>query len=290
MSTRVTQASISSIALQGLQNSLTRVQNLQQQLSSGKQISQPSDDPAGTAASMTFRAQQVANEQYLRNADSATGRLNVTDSTLSQLSDRVRSVRDLMVNSQNGAIGVESRVALSKQIDALRTEVLSLYNTTYLDRPVFGGTVAGTQAVDPTTGAYIGNDLPLETRISADTTIRYDIKGTAVAADVLPDALTQVAANVQSGGATAADFDAIDSALSKLQQAIGDLGARSARIESTRANVESQRLDLQSRISNNEDVDLPEVIMNLQAQQVGYQAALGTAAKIMQQSLVDFLR
>lgn len=290
MSSRVTQASISSIALQGLQSSLTRVQNLQQQLSSGKQISQPSDDPAGTSASMTFRSQQVASEQYLRNADSATGRLNVTDSTLSSLSDRVRAVRDLMVNSQNGAISQDSRVALSKQIDSLKTEIVSLYNTTYLDRPIFGGTVTGTQAVDPTTGAYIGNDQPLETRISPDTTIRFDVKGTAVAADVLPAALDQVSANVQGLGATAADFDAIDSALSKLQQAIGDVGARSARIDSTRANVDSQRLDLQSRISNNEDVDLPEVIMNLQAQQVGYQAALGTAAKIMQQSLVDFLR
>jgi len=287
---RITQSTTSTSALRGLQAGLGRVQELQEQLSSGKRIAKPSDDPSGTAASMTFRAQHAADEQYLRNNDHARARLNVVDTTLTQLSDRVRAVRDLMVSSRNGAIGEESRAAIAANINAVREEIVSLYNTTYLDRPVFGGTVAGREALDAA-GTYIGNEQPVQTRISTDATIRLDIKGTDAAADTLPATLTQIVANVASAsGATGADFDALDAALSKLQRVLGDVGARAARVDQVRANVDSHRLDLVSRISENEDVDLPETIMQLQAQQVGYQAALGAAAKVLQTSLVDFLR
>jgi flagellar hook-associated protein 3 FlgL len=291
MSSRITQNTISTTALRGLQGNLTRVQNLQQEMSSGKRISQPSDDPSGTAASMTFRSQRAADEQYLRNVDHVAGRLAVTDNALTQLSDRLRTVREQMVASQNGGLSTDGRAALAANIDSIRSEVLSLYNTTYLDRPVFGGTVPGRQAVDPTTGAYIGNEAPIEIRISADTTIQADVKGTAVAADTVPTTLSTITASVLSAtGASSADFDAIDAALSTVQRALGDVGAREARVDTTKANVDSHRLDTVAQISQNEDVDLPSTIMNLQAQQVGYQAALGSAAKILQTSLMDFLR
>jgi flagellar hook-associated protein 3 FlgL len=291
MPNRITQASTTATTLRGLQGSLGRVQSLQEQLSSGKRIFRPSDDPAATAASMQLRSAQAADDQFQRNSDTARGRLSVADSALIQLSDRVRSVRELMIASRSGALSSDGRAALSAQVEGIRTEVVSLYNSTYLDRPVFGGSVAGRQAIDPATGAYLGNEAPIEARISIDATIRIDVKGTDAAADVLPAALTAIAASVTAaGGATNADFTAIDDAFSKLQRAMGDVGARAARVETTNNLVESHRLDLVSRISENEDVDLPETIMNLQAQQVGYQAALGAAAKVLQTSLVDFLR
>ncbi|MFZ0160268.1 MAG: flagellar hook-associated protein FlgL [Kineosporiaceae bacterium] len=291
MPNRITQASTTATTLRGLQGSLGRVQSLQEQLSSGKRIFRPSDDPAATAASMQLRSAQAADDQFQRNSDTVRGRLSVADSALIQLSDRVRSVRELMIASRSGALSSDGRAALSAQVDSIRTEVVSLYNSTYLDRPVFGGSVAGRQAIDPATGTYLGNNEPIEARISIDTTIRMDVKGTDAAADVLPAALTAIATSVTAaGGATNADFTAIDDAFSKLQRAMGDVGARAARVETTNSLVESHRLDLVSRISENEDVDLPETIMNLQAQQVGYQAALGAAAKVMQTSLVDFLR
>jgi len=290
MTSRITQSTVTTSALRGLQANLGRVQTLQEQLSSGRRIARASDDPAGTAASMILRTAQTADEQYQRNSDQAKGRLTVTDSALTGLSDRVRAVRELMVASNNGALNPDGRAALAAQVDAIRSEVIDLYNTTYLERPVFGGSVAGTQAVDPSSGTYVGNDVPIEARISADAVIRIDVKGTDAAADVLPAALSAVSASITAGGATAPDFTAIDSAFSTVQRALGDVGARAQRVETTNSLVESHRLDLVSRISENEDVDLPETIMNLQAQQVGYQAALGAAAKVLQTSLLEFLR
>lgn len=286
---RITQRTIADTALRGLQGNLSRMQTLQNQLSSGRRVSKPSDDPSATVSAMTLRSRRAADEQYLRNIDQAIGRVTVTDNTLTQLSDRLRAIRDVVVQSRNGALGMDSQSALSANVEAIRLEIVDLYNTSYLDRPVFGGTVPGQTAVD-STGAYVGDNEPVEVRVSGDALVRVDVTGIAAGADLVPGMLATVAANVGVGAASDTDLQALDDALSQVARALGDVGARASRINSTRDQVDSHRLDLTSRISVNEDIDLPEAIMNLSAQQVGYEAALRSAAKIQQTSLVDFLR
>jgi flagellar hook-associated protein 3 FlgL len=289
-SSRITQRSIADTALRGLQSNLTRMQKMQDQLSSGKRVSQPSDDPSATVSAMTLRSRRMADEQYLRNMDQVTGRLTVTDNALTQLSDRLRNFRDLIVQARNGGLGKESLGGIAANMSAVRDEVIDLYNTTYLDRPIFGGTITGQTTVD-NTGTYLGDNQPVEVRISQDAVVRVDVTGTAAGADTLPGVLSQVAANVNSPtGATDTDLAALDSALSLVAQALGDVGARAARVNQTHDLVDAHRLDLTSRISVHEDIDMPEAMMNLSAQQVGYQAALQSAAKIQQTSLVDFLK
>jgi flagellar hook-associated protein 3 FlgL len=291
MSIRITQQSISASTLRGLQANLSRMQTLQAQLSSGKRISVASDDPSGAASAMTFRSQHAADEQYLRNIGQVSARLGVTDNTLTQLSDRLRRVRDLLVQAGNASLGADSRSALAAQASALKSEIVDLYNTTYLDRPIFGGTVPGLQAIDPLTGTYVGNDQSVLARISRDATVRIDVKGSDVGADTTPALLDRIVADLgTTASIPSADFADIDATLSKVMQALGDVGARAARVDSTKDNVDAHRLDLVARISESEDVDLPETIMNLQSQQVAYQSALGASAKILQTSLVDFLK
>lgn len=286
---RITHRSISDSALRGLQSSLDRSAKLQEQLSSGKRISQPSDDPSGTASAMTFRSQRAATEQHLRNIDTIQGRLNTTDSAITDLSSRLNKVRELLVQSRSGSLSTEGRAALASEISAIRGNVVDIYNTRYLDRPVFGGTAAGDVAVD-TTGTYVGDDQPVELRVNRDAKVRVDVRGTDVAADSVPALLDQLATEVASGTVSATSFADLDAARSKVLTALGDIGARAARVETARAQVDSLRLDLEGRISQNEDIDLPETIMKLQAQQVAYQSALGAASKILTTSLVDFLK
>lgn len=286
---RITNKAISTSTLRGLQASLARTADLQNELSSGKRISRPSDDPSGTASALTFRAQRSAAEQHLRNIDGAQGRLSTTDSALTDLSARLNKVRELMVSSQSGALSTEGRAALSAEVTAIRSNVVDIYNTRYLDRPIFGGTVAGDVAIDPV-GTYVGDDADVTVRISRDAEVRVDVKGTAVAADSAPALLDAIATEMTSGGVTQASFDALDAARSKVLQALGDVGARGSRVEAAKTQVDSLRLDLQGRISESEDIDLPETIMNLSAQQVAYQSALGAASKVLQTSLVDFLK
>jgi len=288
---RVTQRSMSSVTLRGLQAALGRTQDLQNQLSSGRRVSRPADDPSAAVSAMKLRSHRAGDEQYLRNADNGTGRLASADSALQTVSTRLNRVRELVVQSQNGAIDTAGRASLAAEIKQIRGDIIDQYNTRWLDRPVFGGTVPGGDAVDPATGAYVGDDADILTRISRDATIRVDVKGSDAGADVLPGLLDDVADHVGTDDpAVPADLTALDAAMTTVRTTLGDVGARESRIETTKDKVDSERLDFTARISENEDVDLPETIMKLQSQQVAYQSALGAAAKMLQTSLADYLR
>ena len=287
---RVTNRSLSDVALRGLQGSLARTQRLQQQLSSGRRVSTPGDDPSAAGTSMKLRSQRRADDQYLRNIADASGRLNVTDDALQQISDRIRRTRDLMVQAVNGAINPQGLASIGVELSAIRGEVVDLYNTRWLDRPVFGGTTPGAVAID-SSGSYVGDEAPIQARITRDAALRVDTSGTGAGADTLPALIAQAALDVSSNPAgVAADLTALDAELGKVLQSLGDVGARAARVESARTSIDAERLNFTARISENEDVDLPLTIMNLQAQQVGYQTALGAAARVLQTSLMDFLR
>lgn len=288
---RVTQRSMSNVTLRGLQEALGRTQDLQNKLSSGRRVSRPADDPSAAVAAMKLRSHRSGDEQYLRNADDATGRLEAADMALQTVSARLGRVRELVIQSQNGAIGTSGLSALAEEITQLRGDVIDQYNTRWLDRPVFGGTVPGTDAVNTATGAYVGNDAEILTRISRDATIRVDVRGTDAGADVIPDLLSTIAAHVAAADpAVPADLIALDAATQSVLTSLGDIGAREARIMTTKDRVDSERLDFTARISENEDVDLPETIMALKSQQVAYESALGAAAKVLQTSLADYLR
>lgn len=288
--TRVTQTSMSNAALRGLQGALGRAQHLQEQLSSGKRVARPGDDPSATGSAMALRSQRRADEQYLRNSDDAAGRLALTDDTLTQLSSRIRRIQELTIKAGSGALSPDGLQAIAAEVSSIKGDVTDLYNARWLGRPLFGGTAASSYAID-SSGAYVGDERPVTARISRDAILRIDVPGTAAGADTLPAVIDQIADDVVNNrGNLGFDLDTLNGELTKVLRSLGDVGARAARLETSKANVDAERLDFTSRISENEDVDLPETIMNLESQKVAYQAALGSAAKVLQVSLLDYLR
>lgn len=242
-------------------------------------------------STVALRSQQAGTEQYLRNIDDATGRLNVADDALTQVSSQLRRARELVLQAGNAPVNDSGRAAIAQELAGIRDAVIGLYNTRWLDRPVFGGTVSGHVAIDPADGSYQGNDADIVTRISRAATVRTDVKGGAVGADTLPDVLSQLAADVVAGSQTAtANLAGLDAEIDKVIAGLGDVGSRAARVASAKLGLESEKLDLTARISEQEDIDIPETIMQLSAQQTAYQSALRAASQILQVSLVDFLR
>ena len=288
--TRITQLAMTTNSLANLQTSLTKVQRLQEQASSGKRIGVPSDDPQATASSMVLRSAQSANDQYTRNGQYANSRLSTADNALQSINAQMQQVRQLVVRSQSGALDDNARAAISAQITQLKSEMIDHYNTQYLGRPVFGGTVAGGKAIDDT-GTYIGDGNPVMAKLSGSASVRVDVDGASIGADAVPGMLDQIASNVLlSDGTAQADLDAIDDVLSKISIATANVGAAETRVSDTLSLNSSRSVDLTNSIAQNESIDLAEVLTKVAAQQVAYQSALGVTAKINQTSLLDFLR
>ncbi len=292
---RITQGSIAASSLANLQASLARGAKLQAQLTSGKVISRPSDSPTGTVSSLSLRSQIASQEQFSRNAADGQAWLGTVDSTLQSVNSRLQRVRDLTVQaSSTGNMDTPARQAIATEITSLRSELMGLANTNYSGRPVFGGTTAGGTAFDPTSYAYVGDSGQVTRRMDAATTIEVGADGQAVfgtgsgSVFALLDTLANDAVNNPS--ALSASLTALDGRMSSVLQTLTDVGVRYNRVETAATTADDRALSLGTTLSGVEDIDLPKTILDLQLQSTSYQAALQATAKVLQPSLMDFLR
>jgi flagellin-like hook-associated protein FlgL len=292
---RITQRAVALTSLQGLNRNLDSLGKLQQQLTSGRLISAPSDSPTGTNRAMQTRFDQAAVAQQARNITDAKGWLEQTDSALQEMLDTARTVRDLTVQgSSTGSMNPASAQAISTEVASLREGLLSLANRSIGGRPLFGGVTPGTQAYDAS-GAYVGLAGPPVTRRVSDTeVVRVDTAGPAAfgpaGADIFAIADSIATDVVGNPAALATHLADLDTVMKTMQTALADVGARAARVDREEQVNSDRSLTLSSQLAETENIDLPNTIMRLEMQKTGYQAALSATAKALQPTLLDYLR
>jgi len=299
VSTRITATSATSAALANLQGQYSRLTRLQEQLTSGKVVNRPSDNPTGAIAALQLHGEIRTTEQYSANADDGLSWLGMADSALADVTSIVQRVRVLTVQgASTGSLDASGRAAIATELAGLRDALVGQANTTYLGRPIFGGTTSGSVAFakDPVTGAvgYVGDTGSVTRRVGQSSTLRVDVSGTdafGTGTSSLFAVIDRVRDHLTNApGAVAGDLAAIDTAFGAVKRSASDVGARYARAETVRQSADDAVLSLRSILSGVEDVDLPKTIMENSMQQAAYQAALSSTAKILQPSLMDFLR
>jgi flagellar hook-associated protein 3 FlgL len=300
---RITHRAVTQTALLGLNSNLSSVAKLQQQLTSGKLISSPSDSPTGTNKALQIRQDQSAVQQFANNISDGQSWLDATDTALTTVIGQVQRVRALTVQAANtGSMSPASREAISVEVAAIRESLLGLANWSINGRALFGGVTMSSTAYDAETGAYLGAPptpdgevVGIMRRVTNADTIRIDVTGPEAFGTPGPADLFAVVADVadhvrNSPGALADDLGALDVALDRLLSATSSIGARSARMQTAaQVNTDTQ-LTLASQLMDVEDIDLAKTIMELNQTEVGYKAALQATARIIQATLVDFLR
>lgn len=298
MPIRVTVGSAQAGSLAGLQAASDRLAGLQQKLSTGQQISRPSDDPAGAVRALALRGDLKQNAQFARNQSDATAWLSVADTTYGQIGDLVQKVRTLTVQAANtGASTGASATAIADQIVALREAAMKLANTTYNGRPIFGGTTGSDVAfADDGAGnvVYRGDDGAVHRLIGNKNDVKISQTGTeAFGADGsnLFDLMDSIVAALKTTG------EPPSSALGELDTAIGDLtSARAAsgsalqRVEAAATTGATEKITIRTNLAEIQDIDLAEVAIEMNTAQVVYEASLQTTANIRQLSLMNFLK
>ena len=290
---RITSSMLLRSSQANLQSSLANLAKLQNQASSQKAITKPSDDPAGAGESMRIRADQRAVTQYGTNIGDGLAWLSTADSALAHATDTMQTVRDLVVQGANtGVLNPAAREALATQLDSLKAELLSTANTKYAGRSIFAGNSDAGVAFTP---AYASTAVPgsiVERRVSATSTVRVDVDGTAAfgagatSAFALIDGL---AADLRAGTDISAKLTDVDSALSSILGEQSRVGSRYNQLETSKELNMSQAGSLESQRADVEDVDLSKVILELKSQEVAYQTALAVTSRALQPTLMSFL-
>jgi flagellar hook-associated protein 3 FlgL len=292
---RVTETSLTTRALSDLQRTAARGQKIQQQISSGKLINRPSDSPTGTVTSLQLRGEVRATQQYSRNADDGLGWLGMIQDKLGDSSSQILRVRDLTVQALNSTSTDQgSRDALAAEIDNIRASLVGAANTKYMGRPVFGGTTSGDVAYDAS-GNYRGDAGQTTRTVGPNSKVRIETTGPeafGTGSTQLFQVLSDISRDIQANDTSTLgdDLTNLDTAHDLLKSTLSDVGARYNRVTQMKQSSEDHLLSVSSQLSDIEDVDLPKAIMDLQIQQTSYQAALAATAKVIQPSLIDFLR
>lgn len=299
MISRVTHQTVQRSTLGNLQLNLRSMSDLQARLSSGKMITKPSDDPGAASRAMSLRAEQAAAMQAKRNADDGVSWLTQLDSTMQSSIDVLHRVRELTVRGSNSTTaGGPAVEAIATELEGLRDSMLGLANTSLGGRAIFAGTAStgaaftGPGGTPPyewqgTVGAEVSR------RIGRDATVRIDVAGPDAygegAASVF-QLIDDIAADLRAGAPVNARLDELDAHLETMLSTVTGVGVRHRQMIEAQSSLEHTLQELKSSISSIEDIDLAQTVIELEMQEIAYQGALGATARVLQPTLMDFLR
>lgn len=140
MATRITSSMLASNFMTNSNRNLVNMQKLQNQLSSGKEINRPSDNPYKVSRTMQLYSEIDANKQYNENIKDISNWLNTTDTSIGQMENVFSRIRELMVSAGNGAYGTDEKKAIQDEIKELKNQLAQILNTNFDGAYIFGGT------------------------------------------------------------------------------------------------------------------------------------------------------
>lgn len=303
---RVTNRMLITNVLTNINNNLQNMGKVQKQMSSGKRVSRPSDDPIVVARVLSFKTALAQQDQYDKNMADARGWLDASETALNMATATLQRARELAVYGANGTMPEASLKALAAEVDQLIDELIQTANTSYGGRFLFGGTTTTSapfkREKDPVSGkdlvSYNGNTGSLDWEVAQGVTITVNengqkifmeaVNGSQSIFELLFDLKDHLEKSEHSEvGNTIGEFD---QAIDHLLNIRATLGAKSKRLEMAQERLFVAKIGLTETMSKLEDIDLAETVMYYKNAENVYQAALATAAMVLQPSLVHYLR
>ncbi|HKX33341.1 MAG TPA: flagellin [Blastocatellia bacterium] len=292
----------SSAARTAAQISAARQRGLtaQEQISTGKRINRPSDDPAGAEVVIRIRTAQTAAAQLAGNADTALNTLQITDGSLESYETLLDRARALLTNGASDSTDAATRRTTAIEIDSIRTSALALANQRYGDQYIFGGTRQdvppydsnGVAAATPTTQQSLQIDAGGETLafgVTAENVFR-DANG-----DIF-QALSDAATALRGTGNAAADRTTILNGITRLGEladqsrvARTQIGSGIDRLQNASDTLKQRSLSFEESAQRVEGSDFVEAAINLTESQRVLEAILQTQAASNRRSLIDLL-
>jgi flagellar hook-associated protein 3 FlgL len=293
---RITQSMMSNRMLTNLSNSYSDLNKYSQQLSSGKKITKPSDDPVVATKGMSYRTEVRDVEQYKRNLSEAQTWIDNSDSALGNATSALQRIRELAVQASNGTYDEGQRGNIAQEVDQLKEQLASIANTQVNEKYIFNGSDTNTAPVtinDDGSATVDFNTNAVSLTLSKGVEVKMNADGEAVFGEKLFNDLENLSAALRSDGSDE-DLDqyigALDENIDNLVNERADLGARMNRMDLVASRLDDQELSATKLMSDNEDADMEEVIMNLTSQEAVHRAAMSAGARIIQPTLMDFLR
>ncbi|WP_424924891.1 flagellar hook-associated protein FlgL [Bacillus safensis] len=301
---RVTQGMISQNSLRNISKSYEKLSKINEQAQTGKRFTKTSDDPVAAVKSLQYSTALFRNEQYKNNLNEAQNWIDTSETSVTEIIDIMSNIRDKVLDAANGTKQPEDLAAIGVEIGQMKKQIIDAMNTQMLGKFVFNGTNTNVKpVVENADGTYTFNfenytdTNAVQANISDGITLNVNSNpisafgGQASGQNVI-EMLTDLENSLKNGTFANSDdaLGSIDQFKEVMSAERSDLGARSNRVDLVGSRLTSQFEVLKNAKSDNEDVESEKAILDLLQQETVNRAALATTAKVIQPSLVDFLR
>ncbi|HXQ60502.1 MAG TPA: hypothetical protein VN799_10390 [Acidimicrobiales bacterium] len=286
----------------GLNSDQAAQATLEQELSTGDMINQPSDNPAGAADLMQLNGSMLRSQQYAANATDGSGWLSLGNSTMNQILSALQQARQAVLSvtganlsNQPGAIQ-----GLAQQVSSVRQELINLSNTSYGGQAIFSGTGNVTTAYDQN-GNYVGGGSAPTRTVAPGVQVAVGVTGdqvfgtgttgllgsTGVLAQIVQDLQTATPASLNNAATT--DLQALDTATTVVTSQAAVMGANYQRMQTFAQQATNTQQTLQAQMNGLDSTNVGQVSTQLSEAQQSYQSALWATSQLSQESLVQFL-
>ncbi|MFE4895588.1 flagellar hook-associated protein FlgL [Peribacillus butanolivorans] len=291
---RVTQSMLTNNMLSNLSRSYEKMGKLQEQVSSQKKFSKPSDNPVAAMMGMGYRINLNQIQQYTSNISEATNWIDSTDDAISEAVSAMQRIRELTVQASNGTYEGEQLKNVAEEIKQLKEHLITLGDTQIGGKYIFNGQDTNVRPSSVKDGngntVYGTGDINLE--VFSGITLKINTDGSKIFGDPLAigGSIDQTIDALENGGDVSSTLEGIDETINTFLAMQAQVGARQNRIELMTDRLKQQEVFVTEILSKNEDVDIEKAIMDLTTQESIHSAALSIGARIIQPSLLDFLR
>lgn len=304
MSERITPAMVTSATLNDLNSSLAAMERTTDELSSGKTILEPSDNPYGASQVIDLQSQLDGLSAYESNAQDGIAWENVASSAMTNMNEVTARVRELLVQGANGTYNQSDLEAMALQVEQLTESIKQDANTQYAGQYVFSGTATTTAPYERgEDDEYKGNFESVTRAVGpgASVTITTNIasllgNGEASKDGGLLDTLRTIAKTMRSGTAEAraelgdADLQKLEANISTLQGLQAIAGSATDQLQTALTRNEDLQTSITGALSSVDATNIATASITYSNEQAAYEAALRAAATIVQESLLNFLQ
>jgi flagellar hook-associated protein 3 FlgL len=298
---RVTNNMLSQNLLRNLEAAQGRMDYIQNQMSTGHRITRPSDDPVGIENALRIKSNISHVEQWKANASEGLAYMNTTDGTLGDMTNMLQRAKELAVQGANGSMSPDDRSKIAIEIDQINEQMVQLANTKVGSKYIFGGT-ANHEPFPKDATQWQGSDDVMKFEVGSNLSLEISVNGKKLFgvtrnADTTDSVAMFETLEALSNALKSSDPEQIQAGISGIEDQIdnvvnyrAELGARLNRMDSLYQQLDSTSLNLTQALSNIMDADIAKTLIDFKNQENVYQAALSVGAKIIQPSLVDFMR
>jgi len=293
---RISQRQQLDTVLKYLHKNQASVDKLRTQIGTQRRILRPDDEPQGTQQAINLRSSLNAVQCSLRNLDVSEGWMDATASSIGDLTSLLTKAR---LEGQRGAsetLSYEIRQTITAEIDEYFQQAVNVGNSQHLGRQIFAGYRVDQQPfvadLVTHTVTYQGDAGQIQHELEPGVRTTVNVVGSNPVFDATFDALRSLHDALVAGDTAAIrnSIDLIDDGIDLCLQEQSNMGARLKAASTIRTRMENFEVDLKGLLSNVEDIDLPEAVLNLNTYEQSYEAMLNAAARVMPQTLFDYLR